>query len=33
MVIECDAEVPECTIRSLEALDGVLNVTYISMEA
>lgn len=32
MVIECDQEIAESCIRTLEATDGILKVTYLSMK-
>lgn len=32
MVLECDQEVPEDSIRWLEHLEGILKVTYLSLE-
>lgn len=32
MIIECDHEVPVETIRSLEALEGIVKVTYLSLQ-
>lgn len=32
MVIECDQEVPEKSIQWLKRLEGILNVTYLSLE-
>lgn len=31
MVIECDEEVPEETVKCLEDLEGIIKVTYLSM--
>lgn len=33
MVIECDQEVPEDSIRWLEHLEGIVKVTYLSLES
>ncbi len=32
MIIECDHEVPVETIRSLESLEGIVKVTYLSLQ-
>ncbi|BCN32164.1 L-serine ammonia-lyase, iron-sulfur-dependent subunit beta [Anaeromicropila herbilytica] len=32
MVIECDQEVPEESIKGLEKLDGILKVTYLNLK-
>lgn len=32
MVIECDQEIPSDSIRWLEHLEGIVKVTYLSLE-
>jgi len=32
MIIECDHEVPVATIKSLEELEGIVKVTYLSLQ-
>ena len=32
MIIECDQEVPVSAIKRLEALDGIIKVTYLSLQ-
>ena len=32
MVLECDQEIPEKTIEGLRNMEGILKVTYLSLE-